>query len=119
VHTNWRICNINSVQFVSGSGLECYVCTDQEHNGDKCLNTIKTCEQDEDVCLSEIKWGSKLVCHNNQDYTSCGCHVTITMTDYSWYNFYYKSIVRKPCILVSYFVLYSEKIFKYNTNKWN
>jgi len=41
-----------------GSGLECYVCTDQEHNKDKCLNTIKTCEQGEDVCLSEIKWGS-------------------------------------------------------------
>jgi hypothetical protein len=47
---------------LSGSGLECYVCTDQERNGDKCLNTIKTCEPDEDVCLSEIKWGSKLVC---------------------------------------------------------
>lgn len=41
-----------------GSGLECYVCTDQEHNKEKCLNTIKTCEQGEDVCLSEIKWGS-------------------------------------------------------------
>jgi hypothetical protein len=50
---------------VSGSGLECYVCTDQEHNKEKCLNTIKTCEQGEDVCLSEIKWGSKLLCHNN------------------------------------------------------
>jgi hypothetical protein len=50
---------------ISGSGLECYVCTDQERNGDKCLNTIKTCEPDEDVCLSEIKWGSKWVCYNN------------------------------------------------------
>lgn len=25
---------------------------------EKCLNTIKTCEQGEDVCLSEIEWGS-------------------------------------------------------------
>lgn len=41
-----------------GLALECYVCDNQEGNVEKCLNTIKTCEQDEDVCLSEIKWGS-------------------------------------------------------------
>lgn len=41
-----------------GIGLECYVCDNQEDNIEKCLNTIKTCEQEEDVCLTEIKWGS-------------------------------------------------------------
>ncbi|KAF2899226.1 hypothetical protein ILUMI_06947 [Ignelater luminosus] len=38
--------------------LECYVCDNQEDNAEKCLNTIVTCEQEEDVCLSEISWGS-------------------------------------------------------------
>lgn len=40
------------------TSLECYVCDNQEDNSEKCLNTIKTCEQEEDVCLSEISWGS-------------------------------------------------------------
>ncbi|XP_059490555.1 uncharacterized protein LOC132205494 [Neocloeon triangulifer] len=44
--------------FASATALECYVCTNQEHNQEKCLNTIKTCEQNEDMCLSEVKWGS-------------------------------------------------------------
>ncbi|CAO1380064.1 unnamed protein product [Diamesa tonsa] len=39
-------------------GLECYVCTNQDDNSEKCLNTIKTCEPDEDVCKTEIRWGS-------------------------------------------------------------
>lgn len=43
---------------ILGSALECYVCHRQEDNVEKCLNTIKTCEQGEDVCLSEIEWGS-------------------------------------------------------------
>ncbi|KAJ9577569.1 hypothetical protein L9F63_005836, partial [Diploptera punctata] len=38
--------------------LECYVCTRQDHNSDKCLHTIKVCEQEEDVCLTEIQWGT-------------------------------------------------------------
>ncbi|XP_025194958.1 uncharacterized protein LOC112594408 [Melanaphis sacchari] len=38
--------------------LECYVCTNQDQNHEKCLNTIKTCEPEEDMCLSEISWGS-------------------------------------------------------------
>ncbi|PSN52231.1 hypothetical protein C0J52_14705 [Blattella germanica] len=50
------ICILSVIQY--GIALECYVCTDQERNAEKCLNTIKTCEQGEDVCLSEIKWGS-------------------------------------------------------------
>ncbi|XP_046737271.1 uncharacterized protein LOC124406013 [Diprion similis] len=40
------------------NALDCYVCQNQEGNIEKCLNTIKTCEQDQDVCFSEIKWGS-------------------------------------------------------------
>lgn len=47
--------------FIAGHALECYVCTDQEGNRDKCLNTIKTCEQGQDSCLTEIKWGSKYI----------------------------------------------------------
>ncbi|KAI4476793.1 hypothetical protein M0804_013237 [Polistes exclamans] len=50
---------INStVNIVIGHALECYVCTNQEDNTDKCLKSLKTCEQGEDVCLTEIKWGS-------------------------------------------------------------
>lgn len=39
--------------------MECYVCSNQTENTEKCLNTIKTCEQGEDVCLTEIRWGSQ------------------------------------------------------------
>lgn len=38
--------------------LECYVCENQEDNTEKCVKTIKTCEYNQDVCLTEIKWGS-------------------------------------------------------------
>ncbi|KAK2709025.1 hypothetical protein QYM36_014600 [Artemia franciscana] len=41
-----------------GSALECYVCNEQEGNTDKCLKTIKICEQHEDMCMTKIKWGS-------------------------------------------------------------
>ncbi|KMQ91227.1 low affinity cationic amino acid transporter 2-like protein [Lasius niger] len=56
--TKWHfaLLVISCVSF--GHALECYVCTDQEGNRDKCLNTIKTCEQGQDSCLTEIKWGS-------------------------------------------------------------
>lgn len=43
----------------TGTALECYVCSNQTENTEKCLNTIKTCEQGEDVCLTEIRWGSQ------------------------------------------------------------
>lgn len=36
--------------------LECYVCTNQDKNEGKCLNTIKTCDQEQDMCLSEVFW---------------------------------------------------------------
>lgn len=39
------------------TALECYVCANQSDNAGKCLNTIKTCEPDEDVCKTEIRWG--------------------------------------------------------------
>uniref|UniRef100_A0A336LFC6 CSON008669 protein n=1 Tax=Culicoides sonorensis TaxID=179676 RepID=A0A336LFC6_CULSO len=48
------LCSIYS----SCSALECYVCSNQTDNTEKCLNTIKTCEPGEDVCLSEVRWGS-------------------------------------------------------------
>merc|ERR1711911_466171 len=44
--------------FEQGLGLECYVCTTQTGNTEKCLRTIKTCEPGEDYCLTTIAWGS-------------------------------------------------------------
>uniref|UniRef100_A0A1B0B9Q4 Snake toxin/toxin-like domain-containing protein n=1 Tax=Glossina palpalis gambiensis TaxID=67801 RepID=A0A1B0B9Q4_9MUSC len=38
--------------------LDCYVCTNQTGNVEKCLNTLRTCEPGEDVCGTEIRWGS-------------------------------------------------------------
>ncbi|CAH0406580.1 unnamed protein product [Chilo suppressalis] len=38
--------------------LECYVCENQEDNSEKCVKSIKTCEYNQDVCLTEIRWGS-------------------------------------------------------------
>ncbi|XP_054258529.1 uncharacterized protein LOC128983309 [Macrosteles quadrilineatus] len=42
-----------------GYSMECYVCENQDDNTGKCLKTIKTCNPDEDMCLSEIKWGTQ------------------------------------------------------------
>ena len=39
--------------------MECYVCTEQEGNDQKCLTTVRTCNQDEDTCMTDIRWGSK------------------------------------------------------------
>ncbi|XP_037709032.1 uncharacterized protein LOC119546650 [Drosophila subpulchrella] len=47
----------SQVNFVAG--LECYVCSNQTGNTEKCLNTIKTCEPFENVCGTEIRWGSQ------------------------------------------------------------
>jgi len=38
--------------------LECYVCTRQEGNVEKCLSTVKTCQAEEDICQTELRWGS-------------------------------------------------------------
>ncbi len=39
--------------------MECYVCHEQDGNTAKCLKTIRTCEQEEDRCLSEIRWSTE------------------------------------------------------------
>nr|XP_019526333.2 uncharacterized protein LOC109398427 [Aedes albopictus] len=44
--------------FSTCSAMECYVCSNQTGNTEKCLNTIKTCNQGEEACLTEIRWGS-------------------------------------------------------------
>ncbi|XP_055626941.1 uncharacterized protein LOC129768991 [Toxorhynchites rutilus septentrionalis] len=44
--------------FNSCSALECYVCSNQTGNTEKCLNTIKTCGPDEEACMTQIRWGS-------------------------------------------------------------
>ncbi|RLU25797.1 hypothetical protein DMN91_001957 [Ooceraea biroi] len=56
--TKWHFALLTIFCVSLGHALECYVCTDQEGNQDKCLNTIKTCEQGQDICLTEIRWGS-------------------------------------------------------------
>lgn len=35
---------------------ECYVCTAQEHNDDKCIKTVNTCLQDQTVCMTRVEW---------------------------------------------------------------
>ncbi|XP_076667447.1 UPAR/Ly6 domain-containing protein cold-like [Andrena cerasifolii] len=46
--------------FSFSHALECYVCTNQEGDSEKCLKSTKPCEQGEDACFTEIKWGSAL-----------------------------------------------------------
>lgn len=38
--------------------LECYVCTRQDKNNEKCTETIRTCDPSETRCLTEVRWGS-------------------------------------------------------------
>ena len=54
----------------SGHALECYVCTNQEGNREKCLKSTKTCEQGQDACLTEIRWGSKFQLFRRWQYVS-------------------------------------------------
>ncbi|CAG7830946.1 unnamed protein product [Allacma fusca] len=49
---------IATIFFDEVRSLECYVCSRQEGNAEKCLTTTKTCESDENACQSEIRWGS-------------------------------------------------------------
>ncbi|KAF7277931.1 hypothetical protein GWI33_009048 [Rhynchophorus ferrugineus] len=56
--------------------LECYVCDNQEDNKGKCKTTIQTCSYGEDVCLTEISWGSTPYWYhgaNKQYYISKRC----------------------------------------------
>ncbi|KAK2171810.1 hypothetical protein NP493_1025g01050, partial [Ridgeia piscesae] len=36
--------------------LECYACKNQDSNKEKCIKTVKQCEQKYDACLTRIKW---------------------------------------------------------------
>ena len=38
------------------SGLECYVCEQQEGNNDKCIKTVRMCQRHEDTCATLILW---------------------------------------------------------------
>lgn len=38
--------------------LECYVCHNQDDNKSKCAETVKTCDPDQEQCLTEVRWGS-------------------------------------------------------------
>jgi len=42
----------------STSQLECYVCQNQPDNKNKCVETVKTCDFNQDQCLSEVRWRS-------------------------------------------------------------
>lgn len=53
---DWK--SISFLLFITVIGLECYVCENQEDNNEKCVKTIMTCDYNQDVCLTEIKWGS-------------------------------------------------------------
>ncbi|XP_052737517.1 uncharacterized protein LOC128198094 [Bicyclus anynana] len=54
----WIVAIISVTSIIKVTSLECYVCENQEDNTEKCVKTIKTCEYNQDVCLTEIKWGS-------------------------------------------------------------
>ncbi|ELU10905.1 hypothetical protein CAPTEDRAFT_155769 [Capitella teleta] len=37
--------------------LECYACKNQDTNKDKCVKTTIQCEENQDTCITTIKWG--------------------------------------------------------------
>ena len=37
--------------------LECYACENQDSNTDKCIKTSIQCEEHQDICFTEVKWG--------------------------------------------------------------
>lgn len=39
-----------------GLALECYSCTNQDSNREKCVKTSKQCEQYQDSCMSYVRW---------------------------------------------------------------
>ena len=51
------ICRIND--FFVALALECYSCSNQDGNKDKCVKTSKQCEQNQDACTSYIRWASE------------------------------------------------------------
>lgn len=53
-----QILSLLSLIINTVSGLQCYVCDNQDGNEDKCLITVKTCKYEEDRCLSTIRWST-------------------------------------------------------------
>jgi lymphocyte antigen 6 complex protein len=45
------------VIFSTASALECYTCSNQDNNNEKCIKTSKQCEQDKDACVTYVRWG--------------------------------------------------------------
>ncbi|CAH1962287.1 unnamed protein product [Acanthoscelides obtectus] len=71
------------------TALECYVCDNQENNEGKCVTTIETCKYGEDVCLSEISWGSTPYWQQGalkQYYISKRCSTSEKCAKYRSYN---------------------------------
>lgn len=40
------------------TALECYICQNQDVNQDKCGQTVKICDVEQEQCLTEVRWGS-------------------------------------------------------------
>lgn len=49
----------NDLSFVSVNSVECYVCTAQEQNDDKCIKTVNTCATDQSMCMSRVEFKCK------------------------------------------------------------
>lgn len=45
----------------SAHGIECYICTGQEHNDDKCIKTVNTCLEDQSVCMTRVEWRCEFI----------------------------------------------------------
>lgn len=41
------------------TSYECYVCNNQEDNNGKCIRTVRTCNLDDNSCMTVVRWGSK------------------------------------------------------------
>lgn len=55
---NYLLCSLVLFELAIVSGLECYVCKDQDGNHGKCLHTIQTCNATDDMCMTQIRWGT-------------------------------------------------------------
>nr|XP_046911963.1 uncharacterized protein LOC124492975 [Dermatophagoides farinae] len=47
-------CNFQSMV----TSYECYVCNNQEDNNGKCIRTVRTCNLDDNSCMTVVRWGS-------------------------------------------------------------
>ena len=59
------------------ASLECYVCTKQEGNIEKCLSTVRTCDAEEDTCQTELRWGSESLINAFIIYLAFGYRVIL------------------------------------------